>query len=356
MIPILQRSPLCGEKRPCHRRWVLIAAALLLLGFTLPAVAQRFVASIRGAITDEGGNEVEGALVTVTNVGTGLARSTTTNPAGSYLFGDLPVGSYSLEVTLEGYRSVAVTGIELNVAAQREIDARLLEGGIEDEITVTAPAMVVETIGGEVAGLVTGEQARELPLNGRNFLQLTQLMPGVSAPDYYETKNKGLLTSAGLSVSGGLTTGNLWTVDGANNNDVGSNQMILVYPSVEAIEEFKIHRNSYGAEFGGAGGAHVNLVTRGGTNELKGSVFYFARRDDWNETNFILPAIPWAVPSRRTSCTSSSPRSGTTRSVAWLGAPSFPRPPRRSATSAGRIPLVPRYRSIRSPAAPSPAT
>jgi hypothetical protein len=267
---------------------MLIAAAFLVVGSTLPAEAQRFVASIRGAVTDQGGNEIEGALVTVTNVETGLARSTTTNPAGAYLFGDLPVGFYSLEVTAEGYRSVAVTNIELNVAAEREIDAQLTAGTIEDEITVAAPAIVVETIGGEVAGLVTGEQARELPLNGRNFLQLTQLMPGVSAPDYYDTKNKGLLTSAGLSVSGGLTTGNLWTVDGANNNDVGSNQTILVYPSVEAIEEFKIHRNSYGAEFGGAGGAHVNLITRAGTNELQGSVFYFARRDDWNETNYIL--------------------------------------------------------------------
>ena len=132
------------------------------------------------------------------------------------------------------------------------------------------------------------ESIEKLPLNGRNFMQLTQLMPGVTTLDNFNTKNKGLLTGSDISVSGGSVTSNMWSVDGANNNDVGSNRTILVYPSLEAVEEFKIHRNSYGAEFGGAGGAQVNLVTRGGTNELRGSVFYFARRGSWNETNYIL--------------------------------------------------------------------
>ena len=89
-------------------------------------------------------------------------------------------------------------------------------------------------------------------------------------------------------MSGGAVTANLWTVDGANNNDVGSNRTILVYPSVDAIEEFKIHRNSYGAEFGQAGGAQINIVTRGGTNEFHGSAFYFGRRDALNATNYFL--------------------------------------------------------------------
>jgi hypothetical protein len=271
-----------------QRKLFFVVVALLLLGISLPVTAQRFTASIRGAVTDAEGSPVGGALVTVSNVDTGLTRSTTTNAAGSYSIGDLPVGFYFLEVELEGFRSAVVTNIELNVADTREINAQLTEGEVEDEITVTSSAIVVETIGGEVAGLVTGEQVRELPLNGRNFMQLAFLMPGVAASESYNTKNKGLLTSADLSVSGGMTTSNMWTVDGANNNDVGSNRTILVYPSLEAIEEFKIHRNSYGAEFGGAGGAQVNLVTRGGTNELKGSVYLFQRRDSWNETNAIL--------------------------------------------------------------------
>src|SRR5207249_10858454 len=104
-----------------------------------------------------------------------------------------------------------------------------------------------------------------------NFLQLALLMPGVSAPDFLNVKDKGLLGGSDLSVSGSAVTANMWTVDGANNNDVGSNRTILVYPSVDAIEEFKIHRNAYGAEYGQAAGAQVNIVTRGGRNECHGS-------------------------------------------------------------------------------------
>ena len=146
----------------------------------------------------------------------------------------------------------------------------------------------MKTVGGEVAGLVTGEQVRELPLNGRNFLQLALLMPGVSAPDSLNVKDKGLLSGSDMSVSGGAITSNLWTVDGANNNDVGSNRTILVYPSVDAIDEFKIHRNSYGAEYGQAGGGEINIVTRGGTNEFHGSAYYFGRRDALNAKNYFL--------------------------------------------------------------------
>ena len=139
-----------------------------------------------------------------------------------------------------------------------------------------------------MSGVITGQQVRELPLNGRNFLQLATLMPGVSAPDFLNVKDKGLLGGSDLSVSGGAVTANLWTVDGANNNDVGSNRTILVYPSVDAIEEFKILRNSYGAEFGQAGGAQINIVTRSGTNKFTGSGFYFGRNDALNATNYFI--------------------------------------------------------------------
>ena len=122
-------------------------------------------------------------------------------------------------------------------------------------VNVEASSTPVKLVGGDVSGVITGEQVRELPLNGRNFLQLATLMPGVSAPDFLNVKDKGLLGGSDLSVSGGDVTANMWTVDGANNNDVGSNRTLLVYPSLEAIEEFKILRNSYGPEFGGASAA-----------------------------------------------------------------------------------------------------
>ena len=268
------------------RKTFLVLALFALV--CVPVMAQRTTGSIRGTVVDSQSETLAGATVTAVNVETGFSRVVTTTAAGTYSIAELPIGTYVVTVESEGFKTAVVQNVVLNVGAQRQVDATLEIGAVTEAVTVTSSAVVVETIGGEVAGLITGEQVRELPLNGRNFIQLTQLMPGVTALDNWSSQNKGLLGGSDLSVSGSRATGNLWLVDGAANNDVGSNRTILVYPSLEAVEEFKVHRNSYGAEFGGAGGAQVNLVTRGGTNNLRGSVFYFGRRGSWNSKNYIL--------------------------------------------------------------------
>jgi hypothetical protein len=266
--------------------------ALFILGGLLAlsgqAYAQRTTASLRGTVSDPTNAVISGAKVTVKGEDTGLTRSTTTNSSGLYSFTDLPVGSYRLEVEFAGFRTAVRSKVVLNVADTRALDMQLETGEITEQVTVEAPAVAVQTVGGDVSGLVTGEQVRELPLNGRNFLQLATLMPGVAAPDFLNVKDKGLLGGSDLSVSGSDVTSNIWTVDGANNNDVGSNRTILVYPSVDSIEEFKIHRNSYGAEFGQSGGAQINIVTRSGANDFHGSAYYFGRRDALNSKNYFL--------------------------------------------------------------------
>jgi hypothetical protein len=168
------------------------------------------------------------------------------------------------------------------------VDIQLATGEIAETVSVEASAAGVKTVGAEISGLISGEQVRELPLNGRNFMQLTLLQPGVTGNQDLNTVNKGLQGGSDISVSGGSTTSNLWLVDGADNVDHGSNRTILVYPSVDAIEEFKIQRNNYGAEFGQAGGAQVNLVTKGGTNSFHGTGYYFMRRDSLNSANYFL--------------------------------------------------------------------
>ncbi len=265
-----------------------VLALLLILAAALPARAQRTTASIRGTVTDATGGVVPGADVTVKGTDTGLTQSTVTNTDGVFSFPELPVGTYSVEVTISGFKSSVQTGIALNVADQRTVNVTLETGAVSETVTVTSPAMAVQTVGGEVAGLVTGEQVRELPLNGRNFLQLTTLMPGVSAGNDFNTKDRGLMSGISLAVSGSGLSNNMWMVDGANNNDVGSNRTILVFPSVDAIEEFKVHRNSYSAEFGGASGAQVNIVTRSGTNDFHGSGYYFGRNDSLASTDYFL--------------------------------------------------------------------
>jgi hypothetical protein len=122
---------------------------------------------------------------------------------------------------------------------------------------------------------------------------LTTLMPGAAVAENFDAKNKGLLAGVDISFSGAPANANQWRVDGANNNDIGSQRTILVYPSIDAIEEFKILRNSYGPEFGGAGGAQINIVTRGGGNDFHGSMYYFGRNDALNARNYLLkPAQP----------------------------------------------------------------
>jgi hypothetical protein len=266
----------------------LVLAVTLVILAALPAVAQRTTATIRGTVTDISGAVVPGATVTVKGEDTGLTRTAQTNAAGNYSFPDLPVGRYRVDASLQGFKAGSLTDITLNVADEREVNFQLEAGSVSENVTVQSSAVQVRTIGGEVSGLITGTQVRELPLNGRNFIQLTTLMPGVSMPDSLNTKDKGLMSGSDLSVSGSDVTANMWTVDGANNNDVGSNRTILVYPSLEAIEEFKILRNSYGPEYGGAGGAQINIVTRGGTNTYHGSSFYSGRNDALNSTDYFL--------------------------------------------------------------------
>src|SRR5438874_5163465 len=265
-----------------------ICLTLVLAALAFPSFAQRITASIRGTVTDSTGAVVPGASVTVRNENTGFTRSSVTNGAGSYSFPELPTGTYTVDVSLAGFKSAIRKGITLNVADDRAEDVQLQAGELTESVTVEVPAVAIQTIGGEVAGLVTGEQVRELPLNGRNFLQLSTLMPGVSQGDTFNTKDRGLMSGIELSVSGSGLGGNLWMVDGANNNDVGSNRTILVFPSVDAIDEFKVHRNSYGAEFGGAAGAQVNIVTRAGTNEFHGSSYYFGRNDALASRDYFL--------------------------------------------------------------------
>ncbi len=261
--------------------------ALILL-FASPAFAQRFTASIRGNVTDPTGAVVTGAKVTLANEETGMTRVVTTNAAGNYSYADLPVGSYRVEVELAGFKTAVRSKIVISVADVREVDVKLETGALTETVSVEANPNAVKTVGAEIAGLVSGEQVRELPLNGRNFMQLTLLQPGVTADEGLNTREKGLSGGANISVSGGSITSNLWLIDGADNVDHGSNRTILVYPSVDAIEEFKVQRNNYGAEFGGAGGGQINLVTRGGTNALHGSSYYYIRRDALNSTNYFL--------------------------------------------------------------------
>src|SRR6266446_4426021 len=259
--------------------FAVLAVLALVLCSAFSARAQVTTADVRGTVMDEQGGAVAGADVSITSSNTGYTRSMKSGSDGSFTFTELPLGTYSIHATHDGFKAATQTGIVLHVNDSLVVNVSLKVGAVTESVTVEAAPIAVETTNGELSGLVQAGQVEELPLNGRNFMQLVTLVPGVAPAEAFSVRNKGLKGASDVSVSGSPSNGNQWLVDGANNNDTGSQRTILVYPSTEAIEEFKIERNAYGAEFGLMAGATVNLVTKGGTNDFHGSVYYSGRND-----------------------------------------------------------------------------
>lgn len=273
------------------RRTLLSALVpLLLLSVASPLFAQQVTGTIKGVVTDPSGAVIANATVNISSKSTGLTRSVTTNEAGEYSAPDLPFGVYRVSVKQASFKEAITDNVDLHVSSSAIINVTLQLGSANEQVQVEANEVQVQTDSSQLAGVVDGQQVRELPLNGRNFVALTQLQPGVSASKSFDAVGKGLKGGVDFAVNGNSMTNNLFLVDGANNNDIGSNRTILIYPSLESIAEFKLLRNAYGPEYGQASGGVINIVTRGGTNTWHGSVFYAGRNDVLNAYNWFAGA------------------------------------------------------------------
>src|SRR5215813_4891712 len=260
-------------------RLVLMVALLLATGGASRGVfAQDVTATISGFVTDSAGAAVSGANVTVVNFATGEQRKTTTDESGQYTVPGLAIGTYTVFIEATGFKKYVQENIVLHVNDKTPINAALEAGNVQESITVTAAAPLVKTETHTVEGLLTGEQIREMPLNNRNFAQLTQVIPGVSSTQA-TTVGFGGLSTVAISINGGRTSAINWSIDGSRNVDTGSNATLFNYPSVDAIAEFKILTNSYDAQFGRNAGGVVNVVTRSGTREFHGGLYEFLRND-----------------------------------------------------------------------------
>jgi len=196
---------------------LLFAVLALVLCTSFDAHAQVITAAVRGTVTDPQGAAVAGADVSVTNVDTGFTRSAKSGTDGEYNFPDLPLGAYRIHVTHSGFKAATQTGIVLHVADSIVLNVKLEMGAVSETVSVEASPIAVETTSGELTGLIQGSQVSELPLNGRNFMQLVTLMPGVAAAEAFSTREKGIKGASDLSISGSPSNGNQWLVDGANN-------------------------------------------------------------------------------------------------------------------------------------------
>ena len=278
------------------RRFGLQAILLLLsIGLLVGVHAQSSTAgNITGTVRDPQGAAVPKAEITLTEEKTGATRTVTTNDDGFYNVPSLIPGVYTISTAPAGFKKTIVTAVELHVNENKTVNLDLQVGQVTETVTVTSDIATVETRSGEVSSLISEKQVTELPLNGRNYAQLALMVPGVSpvtqsgAGGAFATRGTGLNSGVDMSVNGNQSNANLWTVDGVNNMDVGSNRTLLVFPSVDAIQEFRVERNSFSAEFGQAQGAVVNLITKGGSNEFHGTLFEFFRNDKLNANSFFI--------------------------------------------------------------------
>jgi hypothetical protein len=262
-----------------------------------PAVlAQETSGIIQGTVSDPAGALVVGASVSVVNDSTAYTRNASTGTDGSYAFTELPPGHYHVTVVKQGFKTENQKDVELHVASTVVLNVKLTVGNAAETVTIEANPIAVETTTATLGQITEGAQVRELPLNGLNFIGLALLVPGASTMDGFSASTKGVLGGSDIVFSGGQRTGNVFTVDGAPNNDMGSQRTILAYPTIDSISEIKIVTNAYGPEYGQSGGGQVNIVTKGGTNQLHGSVYYFGRNDALNANNWFntntTPTIP----------------------------------------------------------------
>jgi hypothetical protein len=265
---------------------------MMLLVATLHVVAsaQETTGTITGVTTDETGGVLPGVTVTVRNTGTALARTLVTNETGSYTAPLLPIGSYEVVFELQGFRPVTQRNITLHVNDRLQINGRLSVSGVAESVNVIATSELVQPVP-QLQTTMASRQVQELPLNNRNFVQLATLAPGVSS-DLSDEVGVGLTSTVSLSINGARRNAVNWLVDGVSNVDVGSNITLLSTPTLESIDEFKIITNSYQAEWPRSGGGIVNVVTKSGSNQFKGSLYEFMRSDKLNANSFFRNLSP----------------------------------------------------------------
>src|SRR5882757_319633 len=268
---------------------------LLVMGLFAGVNAQTAtIGNLSGTIRDPSGAVVPKADVEIKEESTGATRIAHANDDGYYVFTSLPAGRYTVSTAPQGFKRTVATGVEVHVGENKVLNLDVQVGQVSETVTITSDSAPVETRSGDVSSLVTEKQITELPLNGRNYSQLALMVPGVSpvtqagAGGAFAARGTGLDGGVDMSVNGNGSNQNLWTVDGVNNMDVGSNRTLLVFPSIDTIQEFRVERNSFSAEYGQAQGAVINLVTKGGTNEFHGTGFEFYRNDSLNANNFFL--------------------------------------------------------------------
>lgn len=271
------------SSRNCFSRWILILSAIILS--SLPLWAQKDTGAIAGTIRDTSGAVVAGAQISVRDMDRGTVFATKSNQQGDYLASPLKIGRYQVTAEKPGFKKAIAGPIVVNVDSKPAVDITLPVGSIQEVVTVTTQAPLLETETSDLGQLVNSRQAESLPLNGRNYAQLALLGAGVAPSE----PGSRVETSYGFTSNGSRSLQNDFLLDGVDNNsnlgDVLTGQAYVIQPSVDALEEFKVQTNAYSAEFGRGNGAILNAVIKSGTNGLHGDAYEFFRNDGLDARN-----------------------------------------------------------------------
>jgi len=284
-----------------QKAWSLIAVLVAAVSVFVNApesVAQTVAGRILGTIRDSQGAVVPNASVSAKNLETGAERTILSDASGGFNITSVPAGSYEVTVSAPGFQKEVRSGVTLTVGATLRVDFTLNVGVVQEQVVVTGEAPQVDTTTSTMAGLVSGTTIRELPLNGRDWLQLGALQSGVliglsKNPDLGENVTHG--GGMFMSISGGRPTANVFMVDGLVINDHANKSpgsALGVNLGVDAIREFSVLTSTYSAEYGRSSGGVINAITKGGTNTVHGTAFYFGRNSALDARNFFDQQIP----------------------------------------------------------------
>jgi hypothetical protein len=265
-------------------------SALILFAVLIAVVsanAQSVTATLRGTVHDPAGAVIPGATVRATNTEKGIERTVTTNEKGDYVITQLPAQTYSISISMSGFQTQTHDRFVLQVSQEARLDATLSVGELTTDIVVSEGAPLIQSENASVSAILDEQKIKELPLNSRNFWQLAQLDPNVSAP----TTNDSLLTRGGFVVAGVASSANNYLLDGADDNDWTTGQP-TVRPSPDAIREFRIQTALAPAEFGRRAGGQIELTTKSGTNNWHGTSFLFYRNAKLNARNYFTAITP----------------------------------------------------------------
>ncbi len=265
-----------------------------------PAFAQQETATLTGEVKDASGAVVPGASLTITNIATGVALKSATNEQGLYTVPSLKPGPYTITVEKAGFKKSVRSGLTLQVAQVARVDISLQVGDLTNTVEITAATALLETETSSRGSVIDQKKINDLPLNGRDYNQLALLSPGVlpTTPRLASVNFKGA-----MNVNGNRTFNNVFLLDGVDNisysNSFRGENVQLVQPSIEALQEFKIQTNAYSAEYGRSSGAVINATIKSGSNAIRGSLYEFLRNEKLDASNFFSNALGTAKPIRK---------------------------------------------------------